>query len=831
MGRPHPKLIEQVYLEKEAWDNSLLKYEQRLSHLLKTGGIQDSKEVILIIKATINQLSRHIEEFFNLSLRGNNKKVQLILQDIFGTPQNTAYALIKILLGRLLNEEENRLLLVSNYVVSKLKMFNNVNNFKDKAPKLYSYIENVQGKKGDSEVRRAKSRTSRRFKADNITPTLAKHLGVICIDLVDKSGCGLIKLKQIKGAYEVQLTNDVKALFLRSKAYFESFVTTNYPLVYPPKQWTKMIGTGGYYTQKDISFIKFRSYKDAYIVEQRGYDLDRLFTVVNKIQEVPYRINKNILNVVNTIIKHNLVNPKSHPTNPSLYGDIPYMDILELHKLINKGDYGKLDSKGRFIKKEDKRKWLRALDEQEIRIKKINSKKLTYKMAINIAERFKKYERIYFSYTLDFRGRLYPMQDFLNPQMSSNIKPLLEFAEGQKLTPEGLYWLKIHGANCYGYDKLPYEERIKKIEDKVDEIQLIANDALANIKLWYDTDEPLMYLAFCFAYASYLKDSNTLIHLPIQLDATCSGIQMYSGLLRDAEGALAVNVISKDNKVADIYQDVADRVNYYLEYGEYPKSLTYHTADKELHTCSTLIEAQSLKGKVTRKLTKRNVMTQPYSVTQRGMFEQLMELLDEYEDNNEVFWKGDKWVVARILTLLNDKAIGEVVKGAKRGQIYLKTTLKEVLKKDDYVFWYTPMFNFPVLQRIKKEVKQRLRTPLANLVLYHPTRETHKQRMLNGIAPNFIHSLDATLLYRTVERCIERGVNSFWLIHDSYGVLPNDVDILNTEFREAFIELFKLNPLKDWTNQILPTHSYIVDKAMLNTLNLEDIRYSKYIIS
>lgn len=129
----------------------------------------------------------------------------------------------------------------------------------------------------------------------------------------------------------------------------------------------------------------------------------------------------------------------------------------------------------------------------------------------------------------------------------------------------------------------------------------------------------------------------------------------------------------------------------------------------------------------------------------------------------------------------------------------LKDVLGKALRetKLDYAYWETPIYRFPVVQRIKKEKRRQYKTSFGSLVLYDPTTETHILRMLNGIAPNFIHSLDATVLYRTVELCKEHNVNSFWLIHDSYGVLPNDVDTLNTSFRRAYVEVFKENPLRN----------------------------------
>lgn len=47
---------------------------------------------------------------------------------------------------------------------------------------------------------------------------------------------------------------------------------------------------------------------------------------------------------------------------------------------------------------------------------------------------------------------------------------ILEFAEGEKLGPTGLYWLKVHLANVMGKDKISFGERINFVEGIVDKV-------------------------------------------------------------------------------------------------------------------------------------------------------------------------------------------------------------------------------------------------------------------------------------------------------------------------------------------------------------------------
>lgn len=812
-------LAQQIANEEEAYNSSLDKYEDSFKHSV-ANDFSESKEAIILFKACINGLIEYLENYKELSLRQDNAKVRDILFKAYPKSKDLAFVLLKVAITNTIKGEEKALAL-SRKIASDMKSFIDVSGM------------------GVDEIEKVKRRYKRHRKAvfkQNIK-RLANYssvletdkqtslvLGSTILDIILKSGVELLEKVQKTDAIYIRLSNNAKALLLQSKMFFGSLLTIHYPFIVEPRRWTSLEGSGGYYTSQQHKFIRARSHKDFNIIRQKQPNVDRLLEVVNKIQEVPYRVNKRVLEVMEHVNTFSLPDPSSTQKNPFLLGKIPYNDKLEARDTL---DYNS------FARPYD---YFRALDTQVASYDRIKSKRIGYELSLMIAKRFKDYEKLYFSYSVDFRGRLYPIQQYLNPQGTDISKSMLEFGNGYKLTDRGFYWLCIHGANCYGYDKLTYEERYSRIQEHHNEIMSIYNDPISNSRYWYDVDSPYMYLAFCFSYGDYITNPESLCYNVVALDGTCSGLQMYAGLLKDKEGALAVNVINNDTStISDVYKTVADVVEELLRDGDFPRLYEVTTKGGTPKTINTIMEAHSLRGNITRNLTKRNVMTQPYSVTRRGMFEQVYDLLQEYEENNKVFWKGDKWTVATLLADLNDRAITKVVKGAKEGQRVLKEILYEALTKNliDFAYWETPIYNFPVLQRIKKEKKTLLNAgSLGRLILYTTLDETHQTRMLNGIAPNFIHSLDATVLYRTVELCIEEGVAEFWLIHDSYGVHPNNVDILNTAFRQAYYDVFISDPLMSWAEAILPEDGVAkVKDVMLNTLDLKDVLEAKYVIT
>lgn len=65
---------------------------------------------------------------------------------------------------------------------------------------------------------------------------------------------------------------------------------------------------------------------------------------------------------------------------------------------------------------------------------------------------------------IDYRGRLYCDTTYLNYQSTELAKSLLLFANPSKLYKhdrQSIDYLKIYGANCFGLDKLSFDDRIK----------------------------------------------------------------------------------------------------------------------------------------------------------------------------------------------------------------------------------------------------------------------------------------------------------------------------------------------------------------------------------
>jgi DNA-directed RNA polymerase len=66
---------------------------------------------------------------------------------------------------------------------------------------------------------------------------------------------------------------------------------------------------------------------------------------------------------------------------------------------------------------------------------------------------------------------------------------------------------------------------------------------------------------------------------------------------------------------------------------------------------------------------------------------------------------------------------------------------------------------------------------------------------LKGVAPNFIHSLDAAALVLCLERCRTAGIEDISAIHDAYGTHAANMEPLSVFLREAFVEVHRVDVL------------------------------------
>lgn len=853
MSDMQTKLQRQLQMEQDALDLSYERLERQIQSRIKNGSADELLEGRLILKHSIHLVADKIKDVFETATtRGKGgTHLNFLKAEFTGHELDLAYIGVVSII-RTISEHD---LVGAKALIGKINraIYDSITirELEGRGDRSDRFIELRYKKKGPKRIAQEKLKLAQYYKKlstdDYHTVNRENiHIGAKVIELILASGADLIMKQNVydkttqKTTTYYRYTENCFRMVIQSRELMLGDYRIYQPHIVPPKQWARFMGTGGY--QSDAyKMPAVKAYgKVRKILKEKfkyGYK-DNVLHTLNILQATPWHINQEVFDVMHEVFSRNMVDPTSPRNAPTLYGGLPYNGMLDPYDFVNPADYGEFEevegTKWRYRFEDAKLgRAFRAQMEEQTRLVEINnSKALQTNAVLGVAMDYYNEEEMYFSYQYDTRGRIYPVQQHLQPQGNDHIKALLRFRDGSPLdTPEAVRWFLIHGANSYGYDKEPYDERIKKITAKAEEIQQIATDPMGTRDLWSGADAPYQYLAWCFEYARYLDDPNSFVsYLPVALDATCSGLQIYSGLLRDAEGAKAVNVIG--NTRNDVYQKVADRVEHFLATGDFPRELVYNASDNDEVRVNTVPLADAMKGNIGRKLTKRNTMTVPYSVTSVGKRDQLVEELTKLELAGKRFWIGERWQNAYFLETLNTRAINDVVNGATVGQEYLKAVTHDLVKAGEHLEYDSPLTGFPVVQLLPKVRKYRADTSIGKLTIRETIPDSVDLRtMKSSVAPNFIHSLDSALLADVVNRLHAKGVTDFHMIHDSFGVPARDIPKLNTEVREAFIELFESDPLTNWYYQIGSDHEVMPEDVMLNTLNLEDIRGSEYIFS
>ena len=587
------------------------------------------------------------------------------------------------------------------------------------------------------------------------------------------------------------------------------------PTVIPPRPWTDP-HNGGYYGESMLGTQLIRlkvqtktKFLKAYNKKLASIDLSTIYKALNAMQNTPFVINKFILQILKEIYASGgelggVPRTEPYPTLPKLSDDATEEELKE-HKKKAVGIY----------KQEEARK----------------SKALRCLLALKVAENFSTYDKIYFPWNIDYRGRCYPIPTALSPQGDDIQKSLLLFANPSSLNEGDDRWMAIHGANLAGNDKISFDDRVAWVVENTTNIIASADDPLG-YTWWYDVskgDYPMEFLSFCHEWKrlhDYKAENNGSVkgfmsNLPLAFDGTCSGLQHFSAILRDEVGGHAVNLVPSD-KVQDIYSIVADKVNVQLLKDAQTGTEDEKKEGSDSYKYGTRTLAQNWvafdrikfgKDGITRKVCKRSVMTLAYGSKQYGFKENLLtDIIHPYvldhPDNNPFL--NPNQAAVYMAKLIWDAVATTVVK-AVEGMEWLQKVAGLITESGEVVSWTTPN-GFLVQQNYmkmeQKVIKLRFGGSQVRFYNQEETDEIDTRRQRNGIAPNFIHSMDASHLQRVVCAESDKGNKNFMMIHDSFGTDAAHAGSLYKTIREEFVGLYKdQNHLENFLGSV----GYLID--------------------
>ena len=543
----------------------------------------------------------------------------------------------------------------------------------------------------------------------------------------------------------------------------EMFSGIPWPMLVEPNDWTNE-RAGGYLTNELM----------------RGHELTRRgkgavkhgdipLKFLNKLQKVKYRVSHHVLEVAQHFKERGIKVGK-------------FIPISEAFKPPKPPD---IDDNA-----EARQAWKRMMAEA------YNADRMNFKRSVRTrtqleaAEKFKDKE-YYLCWSFDYRGRTYPICAYLSPQDTDFGKSLIRFADESFVTPESESWLAFQVATTFGLDKAPMAERLEWVRENHDLITKVATDPIDNLPEWEVVEEPWQFMAACHEYyhCCILCDKQTT-GLMVAVDATCSGLQILAGLAKDQSTASLVNVCPGD-RPSDAYKAVAEEAKKYLP--------------AELHPW------------MTRKTTKRTVMTIPYNATRSSSWGYIREALVEQG------FEPEKSQVSEVVSAVY-QSMDAIVPGPMRVMRWIKAHVGQYIRSGaTEVEWTTPS-GFVVNQQRNKRETERLKLQLlgtTQVTLSVGDGDPCPTRHKSSTAPNLIHSLDASILHET----FQRFNGPFTVIHDSVLCRATDMGTLNALVRETYTDIFTRDC---WLSKFGEAINASEEPPIVGTLDPEVVEESTY---
>ena len=549
-------------------------------------------------------------------------------------------------------------------------------------------------------------------------------------------------------------------------AQAEAFAGCMWPMLCEPNDWTDEF-KGGYLTndlRKLTRLIRTRIPRGCTLLQD-----SKALVMLNLLQKVPYRINDRVLELANFCMEHRITVGKfraEEPTPPPPKPE-PWETASE----------------------EDKLSYRRMRTEIEDQNSALAQKNYRTTEALYVANKYKK-DTFWIPWSFDFRGRVYPIPTSLSPQGTDFDKSLIYFEEEG---PVNEWWLAFQVATTYGLDKAPMDERITWVNNNHEFLSRIADDPEGTISEWSKVEEPWCFIAAVLEYDQcVIKGIKKTSGLPVSVDATCSGLQHLSALALDRTAAEMVNVVPTD-KPSDGYLIVAEKAKEILP--------------EHLHHL------------ITRKVTKRTVMTTPYGVTENSARDYIRQELKGIE-----LEKGE---LQKIVKAIYRYGVRKVFDGPCRSMEFIQKAAGERIKSGETTIeWVTPS-GFPVVQEYRKNEAERINTKLlgqrilTSLLKEWEQRQIDLQKAKTAASPNLIHSLDAALLHLV----FAEWDRPFTVIHDCVLGRSCDMDDMGGAIRDKFVEIYSEPVLKNWSRQLGVDFD---ESVMLNTLDINDVQQSAY---
>lgn len=375
----------------------------------------------------------------------------------------------------------------------------------------------------------------------------------------------------------------------------------------------------------------------------------------------------------------------------------------------------------------------------------------------------------HFPVTLDTRGRIYYRGGLLTPQGSDFCKAAFQFSEYRALGEHGFDALCIHTANQLGMDKEPINVRIKSIGDKWETLMSVKDHVdVANSFRGANVFQALVAIMELQRLDKFMKsvkaddlnndvttfESNLVCHQ----DGTCNGLQHMAAITKNRQTAITVNCVKSrpDDEPADIYGIIAEAA---------------------VDFCGGNQPAMDLIVKYGRDMAKNPVMIQGYGAQEPTVVKNTAAYL---------LSKGEDASLADVIGKAYCDAIANQAGAVKALTTVIKSRVGEAMKSGMTKFTWTTADGFVACTEYRDYEINRVRAGVFNALVRnaHPA-PIDDIKSVGAMAPNFIHSIDATHLRMVINACEHDLVT----VHDSIGSHAATFFDTSAIIRQKFVEV------------------------------------------
>jgi DNA-directed RNA polymerase len=574
------------------------------------------------------------------------------------------------------------------------------------------------------------------------------------------------------------------------------------PMIVPPVPHT-MTASGGalnhWYRKPVVTrFASIHEWEDNDIDPYRNSSVPSENTIkqLNGMMATEWEINQPVYEVMKNLFESN-----------SMVGNLPQFDM---------GGFAYQEPYPIDGSKADQAIWCAAREEAWTDWFRQEQKRTKMYLRMSLCKDMINHGVFFHNWTVDFRGRAYTVTELLSPQSGDFDRAIIRFANAKPQTEAGTYWLKVHLANLFDVDKVPFDQRVAWVDDNMDMLRAVYEDPYTTTDLWC-SDKPKKNPSFQRLAAIFeLFREDGMTQLPIQQDGSCNGSQHWAAIMRDPQLAKVVNIV-QTGQPNDLYGVVADACTNYLE-----KNIDDHPLYGAF--------LDHWDGGIPRAVTKRPTMCDSYGLTLYGIRKYLR--IEEHITKDWV--EADQ--VAGALTEMSrviDHGLKDALVEPNKGKDYLKEISRISGECADHLNWTTPS-GFRVRHVYYQSIPRRSQAKLFNnkkLTFSELTDAMDARAAEMAVAPNFIHSLDAAHLCLVVCDMLDAGIKDFSMIHDSFGCHACDVPLMREIIVSRFVHVHRdnlLDKFRQETEEILGFE--LPPSPERGDLDIEQVRRADYLV-